>query len=186
MNIVLSVLGVILIVAAPVSFILAIISTVRKNKKDMIIFWSLFAVTGAIWLAVSIAGNAKVNQILESQRPKNDTVAMMTSEEEETMVDDIIGYLKRMDMFPEGRANVLVYSGTVKADDDEVVVARSRIYIILDGAYADNLTDAHALADGFEAAMTLYFGEQNRDRYDIYVDIGGDYSFLNTELVEEE
>lgn len=186
MNVVLSVLGVIFIVSAPVMLVLAIISTIRKNKKDMIIFWSLFAATGAIWLVVSISDNAKVDQILESQRPKNDTVAMLTSEEEEAMVDDIIGYLKGMDMFPEGHANVLVSSGGVKADNAEVVVARTRIYIILDGSYADNLTDAQTLADGYDTAMTLYFGERDRDRYDIYVDIGRDHSFLNAELVEEE
>lgn len=185
MNVVLLVLTVILVIAAPVSLIVAIISTIRKNKRDMIIFWSIFAVAGVIVLVMYMVGNAKVNQIVESQRPKNDTVPMLTSEEEEAMVDDIIGYLKGMDMFPEGHANVLVSSGGVKADNAEVVVTRTRIYIILDGSYADSLTDAQTLADGYDTAMTLYFGERDRDRYDIYVDIGRDYSFLNAELVEE-
>ena len=49
---------------ALVSLIMAIISTVRKNSKDMKLFWSIFAVTGAVTL--TLYGKAKIDQYVDA------------------------------------------------------------------------------------------------------------------------
>lgn len=123
-----------------------------------------------------------MQSILEQWTQSGYLVPMLISEEENAIAEDITEHLKSKNIFPEGHAIVHVSSGSAFVDTGEIAI-KTQIYIILDGVY--NLEDAEKISVGFYIAMMMYFVEDNMDRYDLYVGVGRDYTFLNGELIED-
>lgn len=64
--------------------------------------------------------------------------------------------------------------------------SKTKVYIILNGKLVDTYEECKTLSEGYYAAMTLYFGEKDIEKYDIEVRFAGKYTFINNILAETE
>lgn len=117
---------------------------------------------------------------LKPEEKKPTIESIMSYEEEDALEEDITKHLKRV---LTAGVSVSVHSGYVWSDTS-AVKEKTAVNIFVDGRLADTVEEGKKLAEGYYAAMTLYFGERDIDDYDIYFHVSGKYVFLNGELDE--
>ena len=149
-------------------------------KKKVII--ASIAIVIVIVVVIGIINVKKEKQRLYENQDKNQTQSIISNDECDRMEQDITIYLKKQDFFYDDYTSIKVSSGYEK---NGVITQKTKIYIILDGKFADSEEMAKALYDGYEAVLMLYFGDNDYQNYDIVLRIAGKYTVTNGVIANE-
>ncbi len=144
--------------------------------KKVICLLAVLAIIGLSYVyKESVAGEREPNTSAYTQ--------YLTSEQEAELEDKISQHLLDASLFQENQMNIKVSTGG--ENTQKGLVNKTRVHIILDGSLADDKIKAETLADGYYAALILYFGADEIEEYDVHVQFAGRYEFINNKLVEE-